>query len=176
MNDSIVSEVKERGIMYIRNLHGGVGMGPSWQDTFETEDEKEVENYCGLYSIDYEWGENGMLKVRQPSKGIIKHRESGEEIWFNQIDQFHPLHISEELYEALEAMYGTTEEFPMYVTFGDGKPIEDDMVREIIDTIDTTIISPVWEKNELLIVDNELVSHGRNSFTGSRKVVVSMSE
>jgi alpha-ketoglutarate-dependent taurine dioxygenase len=176
MSDSIKTKISEKGIIYIRNLHGGTGMGPSWQDTFETDDPRQVEAYCDQYGIEYEWGDNDMLKVSQPSKGIIAHRNTGEKLWFNQLDQFHPLHIGEELLEALTTLYGSPDSFPMYVTFGDGTAIPDGMVKEIMDTIDQTIISPVWQKNELLIVDNEMVSHGRNPFTGERKVLVAMCE
>ena len=176
MNKEIVSEIKERGITYIRNLHGGMGMGPSWQDTFETDDKDQLEAYCKSYNIDIEWTDNDNLRLNQPAKGIIKHRTTGEEVWFNQADQFHPYHLGEEVYDMMRSMFSSPEEFPMYVTFGDGKPMSEDMIKEILETIDRVTIAPVWEKNELLIVDNELVSHGRNPYTGDRRVLVSMSE
>jgi hypothetical protein len=176
MDKKIVSEIKERGVMYIRNLHSGMGMGPSWQDTFETEDKSQLEAYCKSYSIDIEWTGNGNLRLKQPSKGIIQHRHTKEEVWFNQIDQFHPIQLGEEVYEMMKAMYHSQEDFPMYVKFGDGKKIEEGMIKDILETIEEITIAPPWEKNELLIVDNELVSHGRSAYTGNRTVVVSMSE
>ncbi|MNR12400.1 Taurine catabolism dioxygenase TauD, TfdA family [compost metagenome] len=112
----------------------------------------------------------------QPSKGIIRHRTTDELVWFNQIDQFHPAHLGDEIYETMQSIYESTEDFPMNVKFGDGTPIEEDMVHEILNTIETVTIAPVWNKNELLIIDNELVSHGRNEFSGERKVLVSMSK
>lgn len=176
MDKKIVSEIKERGIMYIRNLHSGMGMGPSWQDTFETEDKQQLEAYCKSYSIDIEWTGSGNLRLKQPSKGIIQHRETKEELWFNQIDQFHPIQLGEEVYEMMKAMYHSQEEFPMYVKFGDGKLIEEGMIKDILDTIEEVTIAPPWDKNEILIVDNELVAHGRSAYTGNRTVLVSMSE
>lgn len=175
MNDDIVEEVQRKGITYIRNLHGGMGLGPSWQDTFETESKDELEAYCKSYNIQYKWRENDGLQLIQPSKGIIRHDKTNELLWFNQIDQFHPSHLGEELYGIMQSMYESAADFPMYVQFGDGTPIEEAMVKEILDTIETVTIAPKWERNEFLVLDNVLIAHGRNSYTGDRRVLVSMS-
>lgn len=176
MDKDIVAEIRGRGITYIRNLHSGGGMGPSWQDTFETDKKEQVETYCRSYGMDFGWSDGDMLRVRQPAKGIIAHRSTGEQLWFNQIDQFHPCHLGEEILETIQLLYGSPGNFPMYVEFGDGKEISEDMVHAILDAINTVTIAPRWDTNELLVVDNELVSHGRNPYTGSRKVLVAMSE
>lgn len=176
MNAEIVNDIKRRGIAYIRNLHGGKGVGPSWQDTFETSEKKQLETYCDAYGIRYEWRDNDNVRLIQPSKGIICHRKTNEEVWFNQIDQFHPYQLGEEMYDAMQAIYETPEEFPMYVRYNDGKEITEDVVREILKTIDELTYAPQWEKNELLILDNELICHGRNPYSGDRKVLVAMSE
>lgn len=176
MNKDIVSEVRGRGITYIRNLNDGKGVGQSWQDTYETEDRAQLEEYCRAYSIEYEWKKDGGVRLKQKRKGIIRHRVTGEEVWFNQMDQFHPFQLGEEVYESMLMLYDSPEEFPIYVTFGDGGEISTDMIKEVLDTIDKVTVAPSWERNELLVVDNELSSHGRNPYKGERKVLVSMSE
>jgi hypothetical protein len=176
INPSIVAEVRARGICYIRNLHGGQGMGPSWQDTFESSDKAVVESYCRSYQIDHQWGHRDSLKLLQRSKGILTHRLTGEEVWFNQIDQFHPSHLGDEMYETLELLYESPENFPMYVSFGDGNEISTELIKEVLDSIDEITVAPQWQTNQFLVVDNELVSHGRNSFTGDRRVLVAMCE
>lgn len=176
MEQEIVSNIVKRGLLYLRNLHGGDGFGPSWQETFETEDRHQVESYCRQFSIEFEWRDKNMLRLRQSSRGIIEHRETKERVWFNQIDQFHPCHLGEDIYEGLMAIYHSCDNFPMYVSFRDGGSIGADMVSEILDTISKVTIAPSWQKNELLFIDNELVCHGRNPFTGERKVLVAMSE
>jgi len=176
MNPAIVAEIKAKGICYIRNLHGGAGMGPSWQDTFETNEKARVEAYCKANNTTYEWRPNNALRVKQFSKGIISHRQTGEPVWFNQIDQFHPSHLGSELYEILQSIYEDPDEFPLNVQFGDGTPISDSLVKEIMETIDRAVVAPQWNTNEFLVVDNELAAHGRNPYTGERKVLVSMSK
>ena len=176
MHPSIISEIKAKGITYIRNLHGGTGMGPSWQDTFETDDKKQVEAFCKENNTAFEWRERDLLRLKQFCKGIITHHFTGEALWFNQVDQFHPSHLGSELYEILRSIYEDPQDFPLNVQFGDGTPIGDDFVREVMETIDQVVVAPSWGRNEFLVVDNELVCHGRNPYTGERKVVVSMSK
>lgn len=171
---NIINAIEQKGLIYIRNLHGGMGMGPSWQETFETDSKEAFEQYCSQYKIEFEWGADNAVALKQRSQGIITHRESGEKIWFNQIDQFHPSHLGEEYYEVLQTLYGNPENYPMYVTFGNGEEIPASMIREILETIEKVTVYPSWDKNELLIVDNELIAHGRNAFSGERKVLVTM--
>jgi hypothetical protein len=176
MDPAIVRAIEEKNIIYIRNLHSGTGIGPSWQYTFETGDKADVEKYCRALGIDFEWRMNDTLRLFQPSRGIIRHRQTKEKVWFNQIDQFHPTQLGEEVCEALVAMYDTPEDFPMFVRFGDGGEIPEEMVQEILQTIAEVTLAPEWQRNQLLIIDNELICHGRNPYTGSRKVLVAMSE
>lgn len=176
MNSDIVDEIADKGLIYIRNLHGGTGVGPSWQETFETADKNELEAYCKLYGIDLEWDKSESVKLKQHSKGIINHRITGERVWFNQIDQFHPLQLGEDMREILDILYNSPEEYPMYVTFGDGKHISENTVVRILNTIEKVTVAPLWDRNELLIMDNELIAHGRSPYAGNRKVLVSMSE
>lgn len=176
MDKEIIEEIDRKGITYIRNLHGGTGIGPSWQDTFEINDKNQLDVYLRHRDVDFRWKENNGLHIRQHREGILAHGTRKERSWFNQIDQFHPYHLGDEIYETMTLMYQSPEHFPMYVTYGDGTEIGDETVKAIISTIDELTHYPKWEKNELLIIDNEVVGHGRNSFTGERKVLVAMAE
>jgi hypothetical protein len=176
MDPDLVAQIKSKKIKYVRNLHGGAGMGPSWQETFETNDKKVVEEFCKASQTDLLWKPDGGLKIIQERRGIITHPVTGEEVWFNQIDQFHPSHLHEEIYETLMMIYeGNKAELPMYVSFGDDSEITDQMVSHIRQTIDSVTIYRPWKKGDLLLLDNVLVCHGRSPYTGDRKVLVSMS-
>ncbi len=175
IDPDVVNEVEEKGVAYIRNLHGGMGMGPSWQATFETDNKKEVEHHCQKLEIEYTWKEDDSIRLLNKRKGIINHRKTNERLWFNQIDQFHPSHLGEEYYETMKMLFENKDDFPTYVKYGDGTEISDMVVKEILESIEKVTIAPKWKKNEILLVDNELVSHGRGSYTGSRRVLVSMS-
>lgn len=176
MDKEIVKEIESRGVRYIRNLHGGAGFGRSWQDTFETDDKAQFERYCDHLGIERVWKEDGGVTILERSRGVIEHRKTGQKVWFNQIDQFHPYQLGAEVYEAFKFSFESPMEYPIYVTYGDGGVIEDEVIAEVLKTIDEVTFAPKWQENELMIMDNELAAHGRNPFTGDRTVLVGMSE
>ncbi|MBL7728750.1 MAG: TauD/TfdA family dioxygenase [Dinghuibacter sp.] len=179
MLNGLSAEVQEafrsKGVMYIRNLHGGYGAGNSWQETFETDDRSVVEEYCRQDDIMYEWNSDDSLRLLQKRDGVIRHPESGVEVWFNQADQFHPSTHSADVYEALMEVYeGDPMSMPQYATFGDGDEIPLFMLEEIREAGKKTMVAPEWEKGDLMLVDNILTAHGRMPFEGARKILVSM--
>jgi hypothetical protein len=170
-----MEELERKGVRYVRNLHGGGGPGPSWQQTYETEDRAVVEEFCNRSNISFTWKEDGGLKLVQFRPATILHPVTGERVWFNQVDQFHPSHLDVEIYETLMMMYDNNEEdLPMYGSFGDGSSISLGAIKEIRDTVDSEICLTPWRAGDLLMVDNVLVCHGRMPFKGARKILVSM--
>lgn len=167
---------REKGVAYIRNLHGGYGAGPSWQDTFETDQKSVVEEYCRNNNTMFEWNDEDGLRLTQKRNAIIRHPHANEEVWFNQADQFHPSTNSPEVFEALMAIYeDDPKSMPQYATFGDGDEIPLEMLEEIRKVGEKNMVIFEWEKGDLMLVDNVLAAHGRTPFEGPRKILVSMS-
>ncbi|MEM9685286.1 MAG: TauD/TfdA family dioxygenase [Bacteroidota bacterium] len=173
MRPDLLETFKEKGVRYIRNIHGGQGAGPSWQQTFETEDKAAVEHFCRNNDIIYQWN-NGMLRLIQNRPATINHPLTGEEVWFNQVDQFHPCHLPQEIYETLMMMYDDVESLPMYGCYGDGTPIPEAHIREVRSLVDQKRILTPWQQGDLLLVDNILVCHGRMPYKGKRQILVAM--
>jgi alpha-ketoglutarate-dependent taurine dioxygenase len=170
----IVEEFTRRKVKYIRNLHGGGGFGPSWQDTFETTDRAAVEDYFRSTGMAFEWRGNGGLRVSQVRPAVARHPKTGEPVWFNQADQFHPSTHPPAVYQSLLSLYHDEEDMPQNVRFGDDSPIDVGMLDEIRRTTrDLTVYFP-WREGDVLMVDNMLVCHGRAPFSGPRKILVSM--
>jgi alpha-ketoglutarate-dependent taurine dioxygenase len=177
MPKDILEEFEKRQIRYIRNLHGGQGMGPSWKDTFGTDDRAVVEQHCRDISIDYEWKPNGNLRLIHTRPATRVHPATGEKVWFNQADQFHPTHFPDEVYETLMLLANDVEEdLPLFVSFGDGGKIPEETIHAIMKAIDTVVVVRPWEKGDFVIVENMLAAHGRRAYTGERQIVVSMVE
>ncbi|WP_179415848.1 TauD/TfdA family dioxygenase [Mucilaginibacter sp. E4BP6] len=176
MRPELLSEFKEKGVTYIRNLHDGGGPGPSWQQTYETESRETVENFCKNGNIEFEWKDDQGLKIIHKKESLLAHPVTGEKVWFNQVDQFHPCHFKTEIYETLMELYDNDEEsLPMYGSFGDGSRIENEKIDEVRRTIDELSYPVAWQKGDLLLLDNVLVAHGRMPYKGDRKILVSMS-
>lgn len=162
------------GIRYLQNLHDGYGFGKSWQDTFETEDRKVVEEYLQTAGAEWEWHSEG-IRITQHRSATTKHPVTGTEVWFNQADQWHPAGLGDEtaseLYNILEP-----DQFPQYVQFADGSPIPDEHIKQIQDRGLAAAVDVDWHAGDVLLIDNVLTAHGRRPFEGTRRVLVAMSD
>ena len=64
---------------------------------------------------------------------------------------------------------------PQYVCFEDNSEIPLDMLEEIRTVGHQNTVLFDWEKGDMILLDNVLTAHGRTSFKGPRKILVSMS-
>jgi len=163
-----------RGVTYRQLLHGGFGLGKSWQQTFETEDRAEVEAFLADAEIDFEWTEDDNLRTAQHRPATREHPATGETVWFNQADQWHPSNLPPAEAQALLALIEDGEEPPQSVTYGDGEPLPAADLDQVRAAAKRHELSFPWVAGDLMIIENMLVLHGRHPFTGQRRTLVSM--
>jgi alpha-ketoglutarate-dependent taurine dioxygenase len=170
----LVDKFERYGVKYTRYLSGAKGVGKSWMDTFETNDRSIVERYCRENNIDYFW-EKDCLSLSQLGTGVAKHPVTGEKVWFNQANQFHPSGLADDIYKALKMMHAKNKHrFPQYAFFGNGEEIEENDLRTITQVHFDYALRFTWQKGDVLMLDNMLMAHGRMPFKGERKILVSM--
>jgi alpha-ketoglutarate-dependent taurine dioxygenase len=181
-NDRVViqrlnSDIKEmlirKKVMYTRNY--GVGPDLTWQDVFQTSDKTVVEHYCREAGMEFEWVSDNILRTRQVRPAIMTHPVTGEAIWFNHAHMFHVSNVEPSLRQSLLAEY-REEYLPRNAYYGDGSPIEDSVLDEIRELYQQTAVVFSWRQGDVLLLDNMLASHGRQSFVGARKILVAMAE
>jgi alpha-ketoglutarate-dependent taurine dioxygenase len=171
----LVKEFQARKVKYIRNLHGGKGVGKSWQKTFETESRAHVEDWAMAAGVVVQWFEDGSVRLSNVRPATAFHPVTGEEVWFNQADQFHPSSLPPAVYESMLSIFeGMEEELPQNATFGDGTPIPLAYLETIRAVTREHLALFDWQCGDLLMVDNMLVAHGRMPFVGDRRILVSM--
>ena len=162
---------KDKKVRYDRNLQADKNSVYSWQAAFETDDERAVESVCRKIGARFEWKENGNLRVSQIRPATATHPETGEEVWFNQADGFHP--------SALEAetrawFVANNVDFRLDAHFGDGSPIDAPMLEDIRAIVRKETVAHRWAAGDVLILDNLLAAHGRMPFSGARKIALAM--
>ncbi|MBD0259180.1 MAG: TauD/TfdA family dioxygenase [Cytophagales bacterium] len=164
---------QEKGVKYVRNL--GNSLGLDWREVFQTDNKAEVEEYCTLRSIRYEWLSNDRLRLNYTTPAIRKHPVTGEAVWFNHAFFFNIHSLDAEFVEEI-LLVMEKEDFAFLSYYGDGSEIEKEVIEEIRAIYHRAATRFTWQKGDFLLLDNMLVAHGRASFKGERKVLVAMME
>ncbi|GAA3021885.1 TauD/TfdA family dioxygenase [Streptosporangium longisporum] len=169
----VVEAVESRGLRYVRNYGNGVGLG--WRDAFQADGREQVNRFCAANGLEWEWLEDDCLRTFRQAPAIAVHPRTGRRIWFNHLVLFHQSSLPGDTREALVSLLGE-DRLPHDVLFGDGTPIPDDMVAAARSAFERRSQRFDWRRNDLMVIDNMRWSHGREAFTGERKVLVAMSD
>jgi alpha-ketoglutarate-dependent taurine dioxygenase len=173
LNPQVVQRFVERKWMYVRNF--GDGFGLSWQTVFQTHDKSAVERYCEAAGIEVEWKPGNRLRTRQVREAIAIHPRTGESIWFNHATFFNVSTLEPRIRETLLAEFAE-EDLPNNSYYGDGSPIEPDVLDELRSAYEQERIAFPWRKGDILLLDNMLAAHGRAPYAGERKILVAMAQ
>jgi alpha-ketoglutarate-dependent taurine dioxygenase len=173
----IAPEVRDRfadkGWMYVRNF--GDGFGLDWRTVFQTEDKAAVEAHCRKSGIEVEWKSGDRLRTRAVRPAMARHPKTGELLWFNHATFFHVSTLEPAVREALLEEF-PEEDLPANTYYGDGSPIEPEVLDHLRSVYHRETTSFPWEKGDVLLLDNMTVAHGRSPFRGDRKILVAMAE
>jgi len=159
----------EKGLMYTRNFIEGVDV--SWQDFFRTESKDEMAAMCAERGISFEWQADGGLHTSQKGPAIVRHPRTDELIFFNQIQLHHPVFLPEQVRSSLQNLYGERG-MPRCVYFGDGTPISDALARKLEAQAWEHSVDVCWQKGDVVMLDNMLITHGRKVYELPRKIYV----
>ena len=98
---------------------------------------------------------------------------SGESVWFNQAHLFHISSLDEKTRLSLIKELGE-ENIPRNASYGNGDPFEIEVLEHIREAYYKEKIKFKWHKGDILILDNILMAHGRETYKGERKIAVAM--
>jgi alpha-ketoglutarate-dependent taurine dioxygenase len=173
IDPQIRARFAEKGWMYVRNF--GDGFGLSWQTVFQTEDKAAVEQYCRAAEIAVEWKPGNRLRTRQVRDAVTTHPLTGEPVWFNHATFFHVSTLGPGIRRTLLEEF-SEEDLPNNSYYGDGSPIEPEVLEHLRDAYTQETISFPWRQGDILLIDNMLTAHARAPFDGPRKVLVTMAD
>ena len=172
LDPALREEFTAKGVMYLRTY--GTGLGLDWRDVFRTGDRAEVEARCARQGLRHEW-HGDRLRTTAVRPAVLRHPRTGEWSWFNQAQHWHTACLSTEVRESLLSTLAP-EELPRSCRFGDGTPIPDEAMHEILRVYQELEVSFPWERGDVLLLDNILTAHARNPFRGERELLVAMGD
>jgi alpha-ketoglutarate-dependent taurine dioxygenase len=173
INPDVRNEFEAKQVMYVRNYNPGVGL--PWTDVFQTDDRSMVEEYAKQNSIQLEWLKDGNLRTKQVRPAVRIHPSTGERVWFNHAAFFHVTSLDADVREVLLSSYGE-QGLPYNTYFGDGTRIDESAIEHIRQVYQSEKSAFLWEKGDILLLDNMSIAHGRYPYTGQRNVIVAMTE
>ncbi len=205
---SLKPEVREafeqKGIRHIRNYNPpgkswdiDLSKLKTWDKVYGTRDPVELCRKCREENQEFELRGDHSLKLINKGPAIKEHPISGEKVWFNHAQVFHPEGPVLEagkiarrqgglkqrmFYGFLRSFYVLTAPFlrdefrGTQVTFGNGEPIPVAHIRHLQDVIWDNMVFFPWKKGDVLMVDNFAVAHGRMPFRGQREVMVAWTD
>lgn len=173
IDPKIKEQFMKKRVMYVRNYNEGVDL--PWQEVFQTTDRSVVEQYCRRWDIQWEWVNEGGLRTRQVRQAVATHPRTGDTVWFNHAHMFHVSNLHPSVRDSLLSEF-KDDELPRNAFYGDGSRIECSVLEEIRELYRASAVAFPWQKGDILMVDNFLASHGREAFTGPRKILVAMAE
>jgi len=169
----VQEEFDRKQVKYVRNYRPGVDL--PWQDVFGTTTKEGVEQFCRAHRIAFEWVNNGCLRTSQVCQAFAVHPVIGQRLWFNQAHLFHVSALDPAARAMMLSLFGE-DGLPRNSYFGDGSAIPADVLEHIRTAFDRNKILFQWQANDILLVDNMQMSHGREPYDGPRRVLVCMSE
>lgn len=166
-----VADFERLGVRYVRNYLPGLGL--SWQEAFQTQDRVDAERYCHAAGIACEWIGDDQLRTSQVRPAVRAHPVTDERTWFNHALFFHI--TSMPAGADLLAAVGE-ENLPFQTYYGDGRPIEGDVLSELRAAYAARTTSFPWRRGDVLVVENMLTAHAREPFSGPRRILTAMAD
>jgi alpha-ketoglutarate-dependent taurine dioxygenase len=168
----LLERFRRRGVRYVRNYRDGIDL--PWAEVFQSSSRSQVERFCRDNDIEFAWRSDGELRTSQICHGTSIHPQLKVELWFNQAHLFHVSSLGPDAEQDAIDIFGI-DGVPRNAFYGDGKAIASqdlELVRMAF-AKEATVFS--WQKNDVLLLDNMQVAHGRRSYIGERRVLVAMS-
>jgi alpha-ketoglutarate-dependent taurine dioxygenase len=173
IDPSVRSEFEQRRWMSVRTY--GEDVGVRWRTAFGTDDRSAVERSCAAGGLTVEWLPDDGLRTRAVREAVHRHPVTGLPVWFNHVVIFHESSLPPDVRAGLLELYGR-EGLPQNSYYGDGGLIDDEVVVHLRDCYRASSTRFDYRKDDVLLVDNMATAHGREPFTGPRRIAVAMGD
>jgi len=186
IDPQVKAKFVENGLKYISNFYGQSKLldlinrykraHKTWMDAFETSDKGEVEKRCKENEFGFKWTKKNWLQVIYQSPSVIAHPQTGERVWFNQahLYDYNPRLLGFWNWIGTKIIYCQKDTLMHEIYYGDGSPVPRKELYHVMDVLEKETIKFPWQKGDMMVLDNILAMHGRASFSGKRRILVSL--
>ena len=140
----------------------GSGQGRSWHSTLSAGTREAAEARLSQLGYSWVWQDDGSLRATTPTLPAIREVGAGRHSFFNQ------------LIAAFRGWSDSRNEPGKAITFGDGAPITAADISPAIAIADELTYDLQWQPQDVALVDNFSVMHGRRPFQGKRRILASL--
>ena len=158
------------GITYRRVF--GYGLGIDWQTAFNITSKDALDTYCYDNDIRLSWRDANHVEIQYTRWASALHPITGESVWFNH-GTFYNLNNVSPMQSLIAAEIGR-DNMPYHSLFGNGEEISVEIIDHLHECHLLAQFSFSWEQGDILLIDNMLMGHSRNAYTGNRQILVGM--
>lgn len=148
----------------------------SWPEVFETESKDELERKCFENDFNFKWLRNDWVQIEQIRPAIMTHPITHEPVWFNQahLYDFNPRMLGWKNYIGAKIFYARKETRLHEIHFADGGKIPRAYLYHIMDVLNQHTVAYPWQRGDIMVLDNVLAMHGREPFSGPRRILTAL--
>ena len=161
----IAKRIEKEGVRYLREFPNVTDnkspLGKSWKDTFHVETKTELEKVLNGKNIKWKWLDNETIQTISEPINIFKIYNNEETIFMAAETSLLNIQTGPKkklIHGNLDYFDKETENAFIYI----GKYAYNESIRV------------PWQKYDVLILNNNLMMHSRDPFTGRRKILVSL--
>lgn len=165
----ILSKFESSGWLYRRNFLRTSAI--PWTKAFNTQRREVVEQYCRTNFMSCDWTQHG-LSLHYRRWATLQHPHTGDKVWFNHGTFFNIWTLEPELKQVMRSL--PDEYVPHNTYYADGTPIPDEVMQVLGDAYAAQTVAFPWRVDDILMVDNMRLAHGRMPYSGARQVLVAM--
>ena len=145
-------------------------IGRSYFNTYNVQSKEELETKLNaIPGLEYEWKDDGSIRITSEPISAIRMIEQHH----NQAIYQWTFHNS--IIAAFVGWQDSRNNRHESIRFGNDETMPEHILQAIADFMSQNKTSYPWQKGDIFAINNRLVMHSRNTFTGPRKIYAAMS-
>ena len=144
-------------------------IGRSFYNTYQVSTKEDLERKLdGIPGLEYDWQSDGSLKVVSEAIPAIRYIEE---------HHYHSIYQNTFHNSVIAAFLGWEDcrnNRKQAVRFGNDEAMDESVLEAIAGFMEENKVSYKWQKGDFFCLNNRLVMHSRNSYTGKRRVYAAM--